>query len=378
MLKKLSLAALIAMGSMSVASATPLTEAIKGVDLSGFLRIRYYHEMPKDQNTYNRWRTNGVFIFTVPASENLKFVFRNSVKSNVYTDDNQITDNGTTSVDSGIVNNLMFMKYSNNGFNAIVGKIPVATSITSTDPVTPAHGAGAIATYKVNNNLTVGAAYIDAIVGEVPSEISGNDIYAAVAIFNNDMVSGNAWYYHMTQVAKYIFTASVDVKPVDNVTVHGDYATSKLYDGAAALLGVSTDTKQYFNISATVTQDALSGELGYAYSNNKAGVIVLGADAPLNGVIPTANNTGICNATDTDAIYAKLGYNVDAKTNVYVAYQHENDKTVANNDLDEYTVGGSYAYNKKTSFSAYYDYVDYKPADATDNGEFRFQAIYKF
>ncbi|WP_456470740.1 major outer membrane protein, partial [Caminibacter sp.] len=40
MLKKLSLAALVALGSVSVASATPLTDAIKNVDLSGMLRIR--------------------------------------------------------------------------------------------------------------------------------------------------------------------------------------------------------------------------------------------------------------------------------------------------------------------------------------------------
>ena len=41
-LTKISLAALVALGAFSsVASATPLEEAIKNVDLSGFARYRY-------------------------------------------------------------------------------------------------------------------------------------------------------------------------------------------------------------------------------------------------------------------------------------------------------------------------------------------------
>jgi len=390
MLKKLSLAALVAMGSMSVASATPLTEAIKGVDLSGMLRIRYYHEMPKDANSYNRWRTNGIFIFTVPASEELKFVFRNSVESNVYTDDDQIStadssadvkaqfgNHTSTAVDDAIANNLLFAKYSKDGLNVILGKIPVPTSVTSKDPATPAHGAGAIATYAVNKNLTVGAAYVDALKqGGIEATSQGlnvvipNDIYAAVAVFNTDMVSGNAWYYKATNLVKNIFTLSVDVKPIKFADVHVDYAQGKLE-------GNNQKTKNYFNVSAAVKQDALSAKIGYAKADKDSGVVVLAKDAPIGAVIPTANNYNIANAIDKTAIYAKVGYNVDAKTNVYLAYQHQNDKTTKNNDLDEFTLGGSYAYNKKVSLSAYYDDANFKN-NTKDNKEFRFEAKYSF
>ncbi|MRJ07003.1 MAG: hypothetical protein C6I01_05740, partial [Epsilonproteobacteria bacterium] len=67
MLKRVSLVALLAMGLGSFASAgTPLTEAIKSVDVSGMLRARFYHERYKQTNDdgttnhvdYNRWRTN--------------------------------------------------------------------------------------------------------------------------------------------------------------------------------------------------------------------------------------------------------------------------------------------------------------------------------
>ena len=50
-LTKVSLAALVALGAFSsVASATPLEEAIKNVDLSGFARYRYTNDHLKDSD----------------------------------------------------------------------------------------------------------------------------------------------------------------------------------------------------------------------------------------------------------------------------------------------------------------------------------------
>ena len=53
-LTKISLAALVALGAFSsVASATPLEEAIKNVDLSGFARYRYTSDK-KPESTKTR------------------------------------------------------------------------------------------------------------------------------------------------------------------------------------------------------------------------------------------------------------------------------------------------------------------------------------
>ena len=50
-LTKVSLAVLVALGAFSsVASATPLEEAIKNVDLSGFARYRYTNDHLKDSD----------------------------------------------------------------------------------------------------------------------------------------------------------------------------------------------------------------------------------------------------------------------------------------------------------------------------------------
>ena len=379
MLKKLSLAAVIAMGTMSVASATPLTEAIKNVDLNGFLRVRFYNENPKDSNQYDRWRTNGVFIFKVPVSENMKFVVRNSVETNIYTDEDSFT--AASNVDPALVNNLLFMQYSNGPVNAIVGKIPVATSITSADPATPGHGAGIIATYKVNDNFTAGAAFVDALKN--PGEnLIGNDVYAAVAVFNVDMVKGNAWYYKVTNLLDYIFTASVDVTPVENLDIHADFAAGNLDDDVADDLGVEDNTKTYYNIAASYKMDQFCAKIGYAYTDKDAALVDLSVDAPIGAVITTANNYNIANLQDTSSVYGKIGYNVDAKTNVYLAAQVQNagdDSANENNDLNEYTIGANYKANKKLSFNVYYDIADWdKDADFEDNKEFRFEAKYSF
>jgi hypothetical protein len=166
------------------------------------------------------------------------------------------------------------MQYSNGPVNAILGKIPVATSVTSADPATPGHGAGVIATYKVNDSLTVGAAFVDALKN--PGDNSGlgvkigNDIYAAVAVFNVDMVKGNAWYYKITNVMDYVFTASVDLTPVENVDVHADFAAGNLDNDLAKKLNVADNTKTYYNISAKYTQDAFCAKIGYAYTDKDA------------------------------------------------------------------------------------------------------------
>ena len=411
MLKKLSLAALIAMGGMSFASATPLTEAIKNVDLNGMLRIRFYYDDPDGSHSYRRWRTNGIFIFKVPVSENIKFVVRNSVQT-----DDSVHDDGVVSashtfvtdikeepknsgkyvavkkanIDDPIVNNLLFMAYSNGNLNAIVGKIPVATPVTSADPAAPGHGAGAIATYKVNDNLTGAAFFIDAL--ENPSDNTGlglvipNNIYGAAAIFNVESVKGQVWFFHVTNVMQYLVTASLDAKlPTDyNVGLHVDLATGDANDAAVK----NSDAKTYFNVSLKASMDAACVKVGYAYTDKNTSPVEFSADAPIGAVIPTANNYNIANLQDTSSIYGKLGYQVDANTNVYLAAQYQNagnDAKNPDNDLVEYTIGANYKANKKLSFSAYYDVADWDSkatnADGTkkqDKNEFRFEAKYTF
>ena len=65
-LAKISLAALVALGAFSTLNATPLEEAIKNVDFSGFARYRYTNDKKKindtkDTNANHRFRFVGTF-----------------------------------------------------------------------------------------------------------------------------------------------------------------------------------------------------------------------------------------------------------------------------------------------------------------------------
>ena len=395
-LAKLSLAAIMAVGAFSFANATPLENAIRGVDLSGMLRIRLYNENPKSytngpNTAYNRWRTNGIFIFKVPVGDNFKMVYRSSVESNVYTDDDGLNRDGKkpSAVDDRILNNLLFIAYSNGPLNVIAGKIPVATSITSADPVTPGHGAGAIASYNVGNGFTVAGAYIDALDQGAGEDITGlgdkigNTIYAAAAMYSNNMVKANMWYYRATNAIDYIYTLSANVTPMTGLTIHGDYATGE----EAKNIAPNRDTNSYYNLNVTYGTNGVTGMVGYAGTDKTASgktrsVVTLATDAPVGCNLPTANRDNIANENDIDAWYGKLGYNIDAKTNVYVAYTNINQGADAgNNDSNEYTLGASYKYNKKLSFSGYYDVLDYNLANAKghdDNNELQLQAKYTF
>ncbi len=389
MLKKLSLAALVAMGGMSFASATPLTEAIKNVDLNGMLRIRFYNEDPDGSHSYRRWRTNGIFIFKVPVAENIKFVVRNSVETNVYTHDDNLYPAGKSSnVDDNIVNNLLFMAYSKDGFNAILGKIPVATPVTSADPAAPGHGAGVIASYKVNDNFTGAAFFIDALKN--PGDNTGlgvvipHNVAGVAGIFNTDLVDGQIWYFNVNNVVDSLVTLSLDAYlPIEyKVGVHVDYAMGDLDDDFASANHLSKDPKNYFNVALTTNIDEVAAKLGYAYSDKHRGVVEFSVDAPIGAVIPTANNYNIANKTETSSIYGKLGYNVDPKTCVYLAAQYQDAGSKSgneNNDLTEFTIGAKYKVNKKLGFHAYYDIADWDDkADYNDNNEFRFEAKYTF
>jgi hypothetical protein len=381
------------MGSMSVASATPLTEAIKGVNLSGMLRIRYYNENPgANQNTFNKWRTNGIFIFKVPVDEHIKFVYRASVQTYVSVDDDSVEPNpapngggalSLNDVDTGTMNNLLFMAYSNNGLNAIIGKIPVKTPITSADPATPGHGAGVIATYKVGNGLTVAAGYVDALrhtatltatYKQYIGKTLPNSIYTAAAIYNSDIVNAQLWYFHINKLidSEYVLSANVKALKDMGVTVAANYASANMENSTAL-----TD-KTYYDVTVKYDNAGIHALVGYANSSDDTGVVTTSVDSPLGQVLPVQQRYNIANDQDTDSWYAMLGYDVNSALNVSVRYASVDDDKNNANDSDEWVIQGDYKYNKKLSFQAYYSVLDYDQGNANDNNEFRFQALYKF
>ena len=376
MLKKLSLAALVAMGSMSFATATPLTEAIKNVNFGGYLRLRAYYESDK---TYTaKWRTTALFKFSVPVSEELKFntayAFDWSINSLAnLTNEAANNGNGATIKNPAPApgNVKFFLQYSKDGLTALVGKIPVPTPVTGTG-VGEATAAGAIALYKVNDNITVAAAGLDDLVGTDQVAPKGNNTYAAAVVYKQDALAAQLWYFNVDNIIDSDIVARVDYK-VNNIGLHADFATADLDDS------ISKDTQTYFNISAAYTQDAISAKLGYAKTGKDGGTVNLDADSPLNVISDTQQIYGITDAADTSAVYGTVGYKVDPKTNVYAGAMLINDEN--SKSVNDYIVGVKYKYTKKMNFHVYYDMLNADAGNAfslEDNNEFRFEAKYTF
>jgi hypothetical protein len=269
------------------------------------------------------------------------------------------------------------MQYANGPFSVILGKIPVATSITSADPYAPGHGAGAIATYKVNDNLTVGAAFVDALKNGANFVKVGNKLYpdvqAGVAIFNAGPVKGNVWAYHINKIVKHLFTVSLDAKPVDNLNVHFDYASSKR-DGVK--------TSNYFNINAQYAMDAISAKIGFAKTNKGSSLISTSNDAPISAILPVEERYAITGMTDTKAYYGKFAYNVNSNANVYLGIAKvDQSESAGDDDSTEFQIGTNYKVNKKLGFNLFYDAINYDHATKTHYKQdkiVRAQAEYNF
>ncbi len=361
MLKKLSLAALVAMGSMSVASATDLSQAIKGVNLTGYVRLRVYNDSDKTYNT--RWRTTSAFKFAIPVTENLKFHTNYALDWDIYNNFNPTSGKAATSP----VNVHMFVDYTKNGANVILGKIPVNTPVTATG-VGEAIAAGAIAKYKVNDQIAVAGAWLDDLANTDQVTVGGKDTYAAAVIYNSDIADAQVWYFNVDNIIDSDVVVMADIKALQDkgVAIHADFATANLDNT------ISSDTQTYYNISAKYSKDKVCAKLGYAATGKDGGTVTLDADSPLASVLPTEQQTGITDTADNSVVYGKVGYKVDAKTNVFVAFSSVDAKS-----SNEYLVGAKYAYTKKFGVYAYYSILD-QNSNGQDNNEARVELKYTF
>lgn len=419
MLKKLSLAALVAMGSMSVASATPLTDAIKGVSLNGFLRIRYYFDNIKngasDGNNlnYNRWRTNAKLVFGVPVAENMKIVWRVNAQTNVKDKaSSTVSTDGTT----GLGDSLFYLNYANNGLIANVGVVPLGSlPFASSDPYTTANGPGVVAMYNAGNGFTVAGGWVDHLdnvyglgYGDTRSYLTlaqkdfgiaqdntiPNDVYTAGIIYSNDQYgSVQLWDYTATDLIKNAFlaTAKLNILKDYGIGVKLAYGTSELEDHIALGNGKAIDNLNYDNHD--FWQVELNGKVanvdalvGYAGTNDKDGVIVTSSDATF-GAIPVELIKNVANMTDVNVYYGKLAYNVTEKANVwgadaYIDQDTDNGANANNDDSNEFDIGANYTFNKKFSAQVYYANLNYTGNGNNDGlhdtQEVRAQFLYNF
>ena len=419
-LTKISLAALVALGAFSsVASATPLEEAIKNVDLSGFARYRYTNDHYKDsyKNDSKRSSISGhVFrmetAFKAAIDDNFFGVLRLRYQTTDGSGDNVgrkfgnrysvITSNGTDATNTtgtfGVYE--MYLGYKIGNTTITAGKQLLGTFYDDKDIA----GTGIKVVNTDVPGLTLAAAAFDAVQND-GDEIDGpllktltggiNDapgnIYYLGAAGSYDPVAFQIAIANVQEVATlYGAEAGVSFNVTDDVNLNlkgqyvhnqSDYdlvadanfwaiqAGTKLFGAKlnAGYLDFDAKNKDNGKISF-VTLDANGGLINPAKILNSA----------MSGSSQYYNNiTG-----DNNYWFVNAGYDID-KFGFGAGYTQGKGTSYALRELrakrSEWYAEASYKYSKKLTFLTWYAAAkDKKDGESFKQDRIRLEAKYSF
>ena len=404
-LTKISLAALVALGAFSsVASATPLEEAIKNVDLSGMARYRYTHVHDYDKTQKNVKKSN-------EAGHNFKMItnFKAAIDDNFFgvvglrynaTDgsgDNAGTGTDKTNTTGTFGVHQFYLGYKIGGTTITAGKQTIDSYFTD-----DAIGTGVRVVNEDIEGLTLTALAFDALEGD-DVESDGNlykatgylstydvgNLYAAGIAGSFNPVSFQLWYGTLTNLAD-VLAADVSAKfDITNDFALGarlNYANSIADKEAKNILGYNDGNFYAGELSTSLFGlDLAAGYIGWKAQDkgvsaftfeDQGGLITAGED-----VFDWTYAKGKGNF-----FYATSAYTFD-KFTVGLDYVKGTQKTsngVGNPDkkdkVEEFVPRFAYQYNKKLTFSSFYSFQTHKlPNDVkSKEDKFRFEAKYSF
>ena len=422
-LTKISLAALVALGAFSsVASATPLEEAIKNVDLSGFARYRYTNN--KKTGEYSNTKTES----GSKAGHNFKMVtnFKAAIDDNFFgviglrynaTDnsgDNTQDDQGSKGIGTDKTNTTdpfrvhqFYLGYKIGGTTITAGKQEIGSYFTD-----DAIGTGVRVVNQDIEGLTLTGLAFDALEGDDVE--SGGDLYEATGYLStydvgNLYAAGIAgsynpidfqlWYASLTNLADLLaadVTANFAIN--DNVSLGGriNYVNSTADASAKSHLSKSIDASNgvanyndgnFYAGELTASLFGLDARLGYMGWKVQDKGVTSFAFEDKGSLIDVGELTLDPTWADGKAnlVYATAGYTFD-KFTVGADYIKGHIKHAAaagkngKEKVEEITPRFAYAYSKKLTFSSYYAFKTSKFADEGKNKEdqFRFEAKYSF
>lgn len=390
-LVKLSLAALLAAGALSsVASAKPLDEAIKNVDVSGFLRARYTNNYVKDAgNEETKWNYRAILNAKVMIDDNffamLGFDYDANDRANgealknaagkKYYDENVDKGAANLAVDN------FYLGYTAGNTTLLAGRQAVGAFWTD-DML----GTG----LKVLNSdvpgLTLAALWMDSLEEdsdiaalEAASDVADHDLFGAAVIGSFDPVSFQVWYAKLMDVTDLMaaqvnldFAANDDMKfgfvgQVSATKFDSNFLPGVVDDGL--FFGVELNTELYGFDAAAGYVDYSSDKTSLASFEDKGQLLVVGEQ--IGGNYPLYEG-------DNFYFYGKAGYTINGLVRVGVDYAKGKiqDKSTK---VQEITPRISYKYDDALSFSSYYSMYEEKiDGDKAKSNEFRLEAKYSF
>ena len=402
-LTKISLAALVALGAFSsVASATPLEEAIKNVDLSGFARYRYTNTRNKSADasaTPSQDRNK--------AGHNFKMItnFKAGIDDNFFgvvglrynaTDgsgDNAGAGTDKTNTTKGFGVHQFYLGYKIGGTTITAGKQVIGSYFTD-----DAVGTGVRVENKDIEGLTLTALAFDALEGDDVE--SGGDLYKATGYLSTydvgnlyaagiagsyDPINFQLWYGTLTNLADVL---AADVS--GNFAITNDislgarinYAHSQADTSAKNALGYDDGNFYAGELSTSLFGlDLAAGYIGYKTQNYQDGKYSAFTFEDQGGLIDAGEDVFDWTRAEGKGsyFYATSAYTFD-KFTAGLDYIKGSYKTDEKTKVEEFVPRFAYQYNKKLKFSSFYAFKTEKEHDGDKNkaDKFRFEAKYSF
>ncbi|MFL1707276.1 major outer membrane protein [Campylobacter sp. MOP7] len=408
-LTKISLAALVALGAFStVASATPLEEAIKNVDFSGFARHRYTTtKSGVDSNTKTSAGNEFKFIGTFKAVLDDNFFGVLGLTYKTIDNSGKTIDSSDGSVDKTKTEEPFkvrefYLGYKRGNTTITAGKQLIGTFFD--DDLT---GTGLRIVNSDIEGLTLAAVAFDAldkgsevdiltpaisIHHPAPTNLKdglGNNLYGLAAMGSYNPISFKLWWASLVDVANlYAFDAAAkfDMDAV-KLGLQGQYVHSKVDSD----LKPEFSNTNFYAVKADIAAMGAKFNAGYinykTKDNMKRGFVTIEDNGKLinparvlNGAM---NGQYYHNITDENKFFfVGAGYDVD-KLGFGLNYIGGKGYSygLKKEDAKRKEINGqiSYKYSKKLDFLAWYAAAkDSKDGVKFKYDRFRFQTVYKF
>ncbi|EAJ5693462.1 major outer membrane protein [Campylobacter fetus] len=404
-LVKMSLAAIVAAGALtSVASATPLEEAIKNVDVSGFARYRF-DSTKVDANgnqgsdTKASHRFTSYVDFKTALDDNffavlgLRYDSKDVSGDHITGGQTQVGVNDAGAEDFGQTFNVrqFLLGYKAGNTTIQAGRQVLGTFFTD-DMV----GTGIKVLNTDITGLTLAAVAFDDLqndpdIGSRGLVVNGshtyqNNLYGVAAIGSYDPVSFQLWYAMLENVTDlYAIDVAVNFNATADLALglHGQFGGSSIDSDFKRGTNNAADDANLWAIEATAEGFGIDFSAGYIdFSADKDKVSVVSYEDAGSFIKPGEDllDYTLFNG-ENKYWFITAGYTFLEKYRVGVDYiDGENKTNILKTDKTELVGRVSYAYSKKLNFKAWWSHITEEPdnagKDKTDH--FRFEAKYSF
>ena len=407
-LVKLSLVVALATGALATsASAMPLEEAIKGVDVSGMTRIRYTaknEKKDKAETTHgSKWNFKTVMNVKTTIDDNFFNVvsirYNSTDAGNAYENDKheKFSSTADDKKNHKFEANQFFLGATFGNTTIQLGRQTIGAFFTD-----DMYGDGIKVLNTDVEGLVLAALFMDSLendddigslgAGEVNEKlVTDHNLYGVAAIGSYDPISFQLWYASLEDVTNLFalelagdFAVSDDVK----LGLKGQYAFSD-FDGKfkTGLKNNTTpvDDGSFWAIEASSEFFGVDFSAGYIDFSTKENTYSLNSFEDQGSFISPGEELldySLYNGKNR-YYFITAGYTIpDSGVRLGVDWVDGSNKYKGTKkDQSEVVARVDYKYNEKLSFQTWYSHVDekVKGADKSDKTDtFRFQAKYSF